>query len=155
LIGGSTYEWLFGIVRLLFERTTAQAVGGAIGLVLLGMFIGGFVGLVEDLLREAWLVFTSGKLEGQTRTLDATQHVFRIGRSDLAEICILGDANLAAKHARIVAEGGQFVIEAVEGKVQISRDGKWLSITAEPLRNGDLIQIGSSRAQFYSRSKRR
>ena len=90
LVGGSTYECLFGTCRVLFQRETARAIGGAVGLVLLGLFVCALMGLVEDLLRAAWLVFTSGRLEGQTRTLDPRKDVVRIGRSEIADILDLG-----------------------------------------------------------------
>jgi hypothetical protein len=42
-----------------FARDNAQAIGGAVGLLLLGLFVGGFIGLVEDLLQltKLWEVF--------------------------------------------------------------------------------------------------
>src|SRR5438552_2929497 len=90
LVGGSAYQWIFEKSGFWFARENAGEIGKAVGLLLLGLFVGGFIGLVEDLLRSAWLVFTSGRLEGQSRTVDP-QRGSRIRRSDAADICILGD----------------------------------------------------------------
>jgi hypothetical protein len=148
LFGGSTYVWLFGVCNKVFQRETAQAIGGAVGLVLLGLFIGAFMGLVEDLLRSAWLLFTSGRLEGQTRTLDPSKPEVRLGRSEAADICIVGDPQIARQHARILVEQGAFVIEAVEGALFVGRGSALTPVKRQPLAGGETIQLGGSRAQF-------
>ncbi len=151
LIGGSTYEFLATAFQGIgFSRDVAIALGGAVGLVLLGMFIGCLIGLVEDLLRAAWLVFTAGRFEGQTRTLDPQKSATTIGRSELADICILADVQIVSQHARLIPEGPGFVLEAVDGEVQIRVGQNWVPVTRQPLANGDLFQIGSSRAKFQT-----
>jgi hypothetical protein len=149
LVGGSTYEWVSGRALALFARENALAVGQAVGLVLLGLFVGAFMGLVEDLLRAAWLVFTAGRLEGQTRTLDPKKAATRIGRSETADICILGDRQLAPQHARILCAGGAFVVEAVDGPVLHGQAGRLTPVARQALAGGDVIQVGASRAQFH------
>lgn len=153
LVGGSTYESLNDVFRAMgVGHGTAIAWSGAVGLTLLGMFIGLFMGLVEDLLRAAWLLFTTGRFEGQTRTLDAAKAQTTLGRNETADICILGDPAIARHHARIVAGGGQFFLEAVEGEVRVSHDGRapFTPITRHALQNGDMLQIGSQRARFLA-----
>lgn len=149
LVGGSTYEWLAGLVqRIGWQRDFAIAFGGAVGLVILGLFIGFLVGLVEDLLRSAWLVFSTGRLEGQTRTLDAAKPTTLLGRSETADICILGDAALANRHARIVRDGTDYVLEALDGQVLAGVPGKLQPVTRHLLQPGDYFQLGASRAVF-------
>ncbi len=152
LFGGSTYQFLAtGASRWLgFSRDSGLAIGGAVGLVLLGMFIGCLIGLVEDLLRSAWLLFFSGKYEGQTRTLDPSKRVTTLGRSELTDICLLGDPEIAAEHAKIVVDGGKFVLEPVGGEVLAGAQGKLQSVQSYSLAPGDFIQIGSVRARFQS-----
>jgi len=154
LIGGSTYAGLFGILhRLGVARESAQAVGGALGLMLLGLFIGGLIGLVEDLARVAWLVFTSGRLEGQTRTLDPYKRVTMIGRAELGDICLLGDPAIAPRHARLVHRDGAFYVEAVEGEVLVAADGPPRPVRSHRLKSGDRISIGIVRARFSTLSE--
>ena len=149
LVGGSSYQWFFEWAQSHFARDNAHAIGGAIGLVLLGMFVGGFMGLVEDLLRSAWLVFTSGRLEGQSRTLDSGKAATSIGRSDAADICILGDPNMAQRHAQIVTSGGEFFVEAVDGHVLHGTGPRLAAVTRQKLQPGDIIAFGSARATFH------
>lgn len=153
LMGGSTYEWLYGMCRVVLPRHLSQAVGGAIGLVILGLFVGAMIGLVEDLLRAAWLLFLNGRLEGQTRTLDPLKRITMIGRSELSEVCIMGDPEISSRHAKIVAEGGGFVLEPVDGQVQIDRAGRLSPLTREPLQPGDVIVVGRQRVRFLTGGK--
>lgn len=151
LVGGSTYEWLFGFCRHVFTRDVAQAVGGAVGLVLLGLFIGAFIGLVEDLLRTAWLRFVSGRFEGQTRTLDPRKRVVRIGQAETADICIRGDPALVLRHAQILHDQQEFYLEAVDGIVQVGPPGCQIPVTRHRLQPDDTFQLGASRIRFHSR----
>jgi len=153
LMGGSTYEWLFGICRIILPRQLSQAVGGAIGLVILGLFVGAMIGLVEDLLRAAWLLFLNGRLEGQTRTLDPLKQSTVIGRSDLADICILSDPGVLSRHAEIQPEGGGFILQPAEGSVTIDRSGGSLTVTREVLQPGDVLIISAQRARFMMGAK--
>ena len=153
LMGGSTYEWLYGMCRVVLPRHLSQAVGGAVGLVILGLFVGAMIGLVEDLLRAAWIQFLNGRLEGQTRTLDPLKRITMIGRSELSEICIMGNPGISSRHAQIVAEGGEFVLEPVEGQVQIDRAGRLSPVTREPLKAGDVVLIGGQRVRFLTGGK--
>jgi len=150
LIGGSTYEFLASALQALgLSRDVAIAGGGAIGLVLLGMFIGCLIGLVEDLLRAAWLQFTSGRFEGQTRTLDPSKPSTTIGRAELADICLLADPDVRSRHAVIESGAEGFSIVAVEGDVQVNQGRDWLPVTRHTLSSGELIQIGKSRARYH------
>lgn len=153
LMGGSTYEWLFGICRLILPRQLSQAVGGAIGLVILGLFVGAMIGLVEDLLRAAWLLFLNGRLEGQTRTLDRLKQTTVIGRSDQADICILSDPEVLSQHAQIQPEGSQFILQPRDGSVTIDRTGSRVTVTREVLQHGDVLFIGNQRARFMMGTK--
>ncbi len=153
LIGGSTYESTAGLLQLVgCERNFAIALGGAVGLVLLGLCVGLMVGFVEDLLRTAWLLFTSGRFEGQTRTLDPRKPATLVGRSELADICILADPAVAAEHARLVWADGGFVLEALGGEVRVKHiaGGEFVPVQRHALSPGDLIQIGSSRARYQT-----
>jgi len=150
LIGGSMYESLANVLQWLgFSRDIAISVGGSVGLVLLGMCIGCLTGLVEEILRPAWLTFTSGKLEGQTRTLDPKKRATTVGRAELADICLLGDPLIFSKHAEFTNTEGDYSIKRVEGEVTVNRQGASQPVTGDfVLETGDLIQIGSVRALF-------
>ena len=148
LMGGSTYEWLYGVCRVFLPRHLSQAVGGAVGLVLLGLFVGAMIGLVEDLLRATWLLFLGGRLEGQTRTLDSTKSSTVIGRSELADICITGDSRLQPRHLQVLSDNGSFYLESLEGDVQVERNGQSMPAGRQLLVAGDVLRFGQQRACF-------
>jgi hypothetical protein len=153
LIGGSTYESTAALLQLVgLGRGFAVALGGALGLVLLGLCVGLMVGLVEDLLRTSWLLFTSGRFEGQTRTLDPRKPATLVGRNELADICILADPAVASDHARLLWADGGCVLEALGGEVRVrSRSGgDFVPIQRHVLAPGDIFQIGSSRACYQT-----
>ena len=153
LVGGSAYERLNLALRgWTGDRELALAVGGAVGLVILGAFLGAIIGLVENILRAAWFRFTRGKLEGQTRMLDPKRPQTTVGRNDACDLYIPGDNAILPTHAIITAQNGEFVIAPASGGGQVmllSPQGEQ-AITNHHLRHGDTIQIGKSRMIFQT-----
>lgn len=152
LVGGSTYERLNLALRgWTGDRETALAVGGAVGLIILGACLGATIGLVETILRTAWFRFTRGKLEGQTRMLDPRKQQISIGRDDGSDLFIPGDQEIGGTHAIVTLQSGAFVISPVPG------GGPVLLVTPQGeqpvqnyiLRPHDTIQLGRSRMIFY------
>jgi hypothetical protein len=147
LFGGATFEgavlYMSGAAG---NRTAALAWASATGLVCVGACIGAFVGIVEVLLRTAWLWFIMGRLEGQSRTLDSRGQ--SLGSSEVCQILLPGDATIASIHADIVFEEGYFVIRSRHGAITISRDGHEFQAREHVLAAGDRIYIGGSRMVF-------
>jgi diguanylate cyclase (GGDEF)-like protein len=72
---------------------------------------------------------------------------FRIGRSQDCELW-LGDDGVSRKHARIFQDGSAYVVEDTE-----SANGTFVQgqrITRQPLRDGDVIQFGSTAVFRYT-----
>jgi hypothetical protein len=151
LIGGATYDRLSVIlISALGDRSLALGWGAAVGLILLGACIGALVGLVESLLRKAWLTFLSGRMEGQNRTLDPSVPETTLGKSDLCGIVLLGDRSVANVHAGIRPSGGGFVLSAREAAVTVERNGQVQNGPEVALQPGDRIQLGSTRMVFQA-----
>lgn len=150
LIGGSTYERLSLLLRGVgLEREMALTIGGAVGLIILGACIGLLMGLVEDILRRAWLRFTHGPLEGQTRTLDPARPT-TLGRSDGCTISLSGDPDVVSVHAEIVRQGAEYVIAGREGSVFLRNQSAQSPIQQHTLRPGDSLQLGKTRFIFQT-----
>ena len=147
LIGGSTYDGLVAVIRALGFRAEGLAWGSALGLVILGACIGFLISLVESLLRKAWVFFLTGRLEGQTRTLDSSRP-HTLGSDPACTIVLPSDLGLAAVHAEIVFEGDHFVIQDRDGAVVIRRDGVDQAVTHHELAAGDRIILGETRMIF-------
>jgi hypothetical protein len=145
LIGGSTYQALQEMLG--GSRGSGIFWGGAIGLVILGACIGFMISLVESLLRKSWLFFLTGRLEGQTRTVDSSRPQ-TIGSSTGCTIVIPNDASVAPIHAEISFANGEFQIQPRDGQVIVRRDGADQPVTSHTLVPGDRILIGGSRMIF-------
>jgi hypothetical protein len=143
LIGGSTYELLLSTM----QGEAARLWGGAIGLVILGACIGLLVSLVESLLRKAWVFFLTGRLEGQTRTLDSSRP-HTIGSDPACDIVIVNDPSVSAVHAEIAFSAGEFEVRSRDGQVLLRRDGFDQFVVAQVLAPGDRIILGDTRMVF-------
>jgi Inner membrane component of T3SS, cytoplasmic domain len=151
LIGGSTFDRLSVLLPgSTGNRELARAWGGAIGLIVLGACIGLMIGLVESLLRSAWLRFLTGRFEGQSRTIDPARAETTIGSSDSCNVFVVGDRSVAKVHAAIVVQNGTFVLQAREGSVLIDRGGVLPSASSYVLQPGDRLQLGSTRLLFQA-----
>jgi hypothetical protein len=152
LLGGSTYERLNLALRgWTGDREMALAVGGAVGLIILGACLGAIIGLVEVLLRTAWFRFTRGKLEGQTRMLDPRKEQISIGRDDACDLYIPGDPDIRGTHAVITRQNGAFTISPATGGgavVLVTPQGEQ-PVQDHALQHNDTIQLGRSRMVFF------
>lgn len=154
MIGGSTYEALLSLLYQTGYLALARSWGSAIGLIILGACIGALMGLVEALLRPAWVFFLTGRLEGQTRTLD-NRRTITIGTSDACSIVVPGDASVAPVHAEVVFADGQFVIRPRDGKVIVRRETQELEVTNHALQARDRIQLGNTKMIFRTEEGRK
>jgi hypothetical protein len=153
LIGGSTYERLSVLLQMFASRELGLSVGGAIGLTILGVFIGGLVGLVEVVMRTAWLWFTRGMLEGQTVTLDPRRKEQVLGRADDCQIVIPGDPDVLPHHAAILRQGSAFVVEPRDGSLLLRGPQEYAPVDKHTLRHEDRLQVGKTRFTFLGEQK--
>jgi len=154
MVGGSTYERLSALLQTLaHDRSLGLSLGSAMGLLILGGAIGGFIGLVETVLRAAWLKFIRGKLEGQTVTLDSRQQEQILGRADGCEIVIPGDPDVQLHHAALLRKDQAFVIEPRDGPVLVNGPKGYAPVERHPLRHQDRVQLGKTRFIFLSERK--
>jgi hypothetical protein len=153
LIGGSTYQVLV-VLRVSSDMAVALSWSSAIGLIILGACIGALVGLVESLLRKSWLFFITGRLEGQTRTLDSSRP-HTLGSAVSCSIVLPRDPTVKPVHAEIVYENDGFGICPREGKVILRRDGRDTVVTTHAyLQPGDRIHLGDTRMVFRKEEKK-
>ncbi len=155
LLGGSTYERLtLLLLNMELGRAWALPVGGAVGLMILGACIGALIGLVEDILRTAWLRFIRGPLEGQTRTIDPRRAKIVLGRADQSDIVLPDDPDVARAHAEIVHRNGEFTITSREGSVLLRPAHETTPVMTpvqqHVLQPGDTVQLGRTRFIFQT-----
>jgi hypothetical protein len=135
------------------SRELGLSAGGAIGLTVLGIFIGGLIGVVEIVLRTAWIRFTRGLLEGQTITLDPRKKEQALGVADDCQVVIPGDPDVLRHHAAILRQGGAFVVEPRDGPVLLRGQKAYAPVDSHILRHKDRLQLGKTRFTFLSERK--
>lgn len=144
LIGGSTYERLSTLLRTVTnDRELALTVGSAVGLIILGACIGSLIGLVEDILRTAWVKVMVGRLEG--RTFSLTRQKTSIGRADQCDVVMPGDDGIEAHHLTIEQVQKHFILQPFQNLVLVNQQRVEQPYT---LQHGDRIQMGKTRLTF-------
>ncbi|MGQ9454661.1 MAG: FHA domain-containing protein [Armatimonadota bacterium] len=149
-IGGSVFEilvWLNkggvtnfppGIIRFI----SFSATGGAIGL---------FIGFAQELAKKAWLVRLVGLNEGKQYTIEKDETV--IGRSELVDVPIFGDPDVAERHAVIVRQGERFYIQDSGSYAGTRLNDN--PVSREVLRDRDVITVGKTRLLFREKATER
>jgi hypothetical protein len=160
VLGGSVGGVLGGALFLLMQYGWAEAFHVpaegfwspvAAGFVVLGMCIGLLIGTAQVIFKEAWVRVEKGFRPG--RELILSRPAITMGRAESCDLGLFGDPGVERLHARIVREGGGFVLVD-----ESTPDGTFLNGERingpTPLYSGDLIQMGSSLVRFGERQKR-
>ena len=157
LLGGLLGGALFQITSNLFD---SASFGRLIALAATGALIGFFVGLVQNLFKQTWVRLVLGKNEGREYLI--AKPITTVGRSELSDIGLYGDASIAPTHLviealptqgrhrlRFVGEGGPrgtaWTPPLVNGQPVAGE--QWLA-------DGDTIQIAKRTLLFHEKSTR-
>jgi hypothetical protein len=149
LVGGFVGGVFFEL--LVKSSDTLPRSNLTIGLVILGVCIGLFVGLAQVILKEAWLKVERGFRAG--RELLLTKDQTTIGRAEGCDVGLFGDPAVERLHARIVLQADTYLLAHAAGAGHtLLNDRPVTSPTA--LRDGDVIRVGKSVLRFGERQKR-
>jgi len=146
--GGALGGAVGGIAFLLIAQAmgaSSPAASRAAGFAIVGAAVGLFIVLVEQALSAA-LVIVSGRYEGREIFLD--RDVMRIGRGELLEVYIGGDAEMKGHHATVEKQASNHIISAAEGSITVNG----VATTGQGLANGDLIEVGATRLTYRWRA---
>jgi pSer/pThr/pTyr-binding forkhead associated (FHA) protein len=153
ILKGAAGGWVGGFLGgITFDAISAMSGGGLLsrlfGLSAIGLAIGLFIGLVQELTKAAWLRVEAGRLRGREFRLE--KPLATIGRAEESEVGLFGDPAVAPRHALIQREGANFTLK------DLTRDpGTFINgnrIESALLHNGDLIRIGDYEVRFHLRS---
>lgn len=146
LIGGVLFDPL-GIALTRLAPTGGAEVSRALGLSLVGAGAGLMIGVVELIVRDAWLKVLTGPIAGKEFVLyrDPTW----IGSSPKCEIYLFKDPRVAPRHAAIHRVAEYFEIED-----QATDSGTGVAgrpVKRQRLQDRDRIQIGETLLEFRVR----
>jgi pSer/pThr/pTyr-binding forkhead associated (FHA) protein len=147
-----------GLGGCVFEMLRWMNLGGAanfqpwmarlIGFSITGGAIGLFIGFIEEVAKQAWLVRLVGRNEGKEYTL--YKEITTLGRSEMVDIPIFTDPDVSERHAAISVQGKRYAVEDLGSVYGTKVDGR--SITKEALTDGDIIEIGKTRFLFRDKA---
>ncbi len=152
-LGGSLGGFLGGVLfGLMYPNDKIPRTDLAIGLVILGLCIGLFVGLAQVFLKEAWLKVAQGFRAGRELLLSKDETT--IGRAESCDLGMFGDNTIERLHARIVLKNNRYLLADAE-----TPGGTFLNeervTQPTPLTSGDTIRVGNSVLEFGERQKRK
>lgn len=130
------------------QRAEVGIAGRAVLAILMPMMIGLFMGVLDRVVRTAWLRLNLGRNEGKEWVVDA-QRTY-IGRSEGAHVPLFGDPNIGPLHACIARAGDNYILMDSGTPAGTLLNGQ--RITQAPLFDGAQIQIGENLLIFQLRA---
>jgi len=149
-IGGLLGGTLFEIVPYVLPPGTKNPsiVSRGISMTVTGASIGFFIGLVETLLKQAWIRVVSGRNEGKEYVISKARTT--VGRDELSDIGLFGDRDISPLHAVMEIQNGRYVLRDAGSPLGTKVNGR--KVADEILKDGDLIEIGSMRLEFREKA---
>lgn len=158
-VGGFLGGLVFDIVAISaapfqLHGTTCFESGGPsriIGFTAIATATGLMVGIVEELLKEAWVRVLIARNEGRDFTLLRPINI--LGRDERCDVPLFGDPSVGIQHAAICKEGNRYVLEDGGTPTGTLVNGQPVPPSGRvPLRDGDIIQIGTHHILFRERA---
>jgi len=147
--GGLAGGFIGGVA---FDAVSQISGGGLssrlLGLSAIGLMIGLFIGLVQELTKVAWLKVEAGRVRGREYRLEKA--LVTMGRAEESDIGLFGDPAVAPRHAVIERKGSNFTLKDLTRNPGTFINGQ--RIESAPLHQGDLIGVGAYQVRFWMRS---
>lgn len=153
LIGGVVGGLLGGLffdpidVMLLGPDKPSAHWSRLIGFAVIGASVGGMIGVVELMARDAWLRMTQGPLTGKEFLI--FKDVMNIGASPRSDIYLFNDPAVGEHHAVLRASGETCELETRQSQHPVLINNR--SVTRARLRHGDSVTIGRTVFVFQQR----
>jgi hypothetical protein len=149
VVGGLLGGLLFDPIDLLLlgDHNPSAAWSRLIGFSVIGLAVGGLIGLVELLARDAWLRMTQGPLAGKEFLL--FKDVMNIGSSPRSDIYLFNDPLVLPDHAILRAIGDECEIESRQRNQRVLLNSR--PVQQARLRHGDQVAIGRTLFVFEKR----
>jgi pSer/pThr/pTyr-binding forkhead associated (FHA) protein len=144
LVGGAVGGISFDSIGAIFGGGLASRFFGEAAT---GLAIGLFIGLVQELTKDAWLAVEAGRLSGRQFRLE--RPTVTLGRAEENLVGLFGDPRVQARHAVITRQGDSWEIKNLAVQAGTTVNGHL--IESAPLADGDTIKIGDYVLSFHLR----
>lgn len=153
LLGGAIGGFLAGVLFVPISWITRSPMSSrAFSFVLLGLFIGFFIGLAQVILKQAWLTVESGFRPGRQMILG--QDIITMGTSEKSSLIFIayGAKGVEPTHLKISkTPEGAYLLEDNQSRTGTLLNGKPIA-AATRLQDGDAIQFGVNVVRFNERA---
>jgi len=152
IVKGAAGGWVGGFVGgvsfdLVGTLSNTGLFSRLIGLSLIGLMIGLFIGLVQELTKSAWLVSEAGRLRGRQFRLEGATAM--IGRAEENAVGLFGDTGVQPRHAVIERRATGYALKNLAVQEGTFVNGQ--RIETADLHDGDRIRIGNYELSFHLR----
>lgn len=153
MIGGFMGGFFFDPISFLAHSigTTQGGWSRGVGLSVLGLMIGVFIGLVENMAKDVWVTMKSGPLRGKQFVIYHNPTL--IGSSPRSDIYIFKDPNVMPTHAKIQKKGSKYEIIDDSKGVGVYVNSEKIN-GSKILESDDTIIVGQSILQFQQKERR-
>ena len=151
MVGGLLGGLLFDpIDRFLFAASNDAKWSRAVGTVAIGLLVGLFIGVFENISRDAWLHMARGPLTGKQFMLYKSPMV--IGSTPKCDVYLFKDPAIEPRHATITKTGAKFLLKDAGSGAGTRVNGR--PIDAYVLQDGDVVEIGDAILKYRERAVR-
>jgi FHA domain len=151
VLGGLLGGMAFDPISKVFVSPDGEAwLSRGVGLTLIGLMVGLFVGMVEQWTKSAWLLMKAGPLAGKQFVVFRNPTV--LGSAPKADVYLFKDEAIEPRHALIHDRGGRFEIEDMN-----TADGTYVNgvpVSRQILKSGDQIVLGKTVFEFALKESR-
>jgi hypothetical protein len=151
VLGGLLGGMAFDPISRVFVSPDGEAwLSRGVGLTLIGLMVGLFVGMVEQWTKSAWLLMKAGPLAGKQFVVFRNPTV--LGSAPKADVYLFKDEAIEPRHALIHDRGGRFEIEDLN-----TADGTYVNgvpVSRQILKSGDQIVLGKTVFEFALKESR-
>ena len=148
LAGGLVGGFLFDPIGAIVHNASVSRI---VAVAVIGGCMGTMIGLVESLLKDAWLKVVRGRLAGKEFVLYRNPTI--LGSSPKCEIYLFKDESVEPRHAAISTDGRLYVIEDLGSEAGTFVNNQ--RISRRRLRSEDEIQVGKTRFIYREKTKKR
>jgi len=156
-VGGAVFDILAYLLAPTQEAVGMSGVrdtGGAsrmVGFTAIGALTGFAIGLVQELMKQAWVRVLAGRNEGKDFILSKQMNL--LGRDERCDVPLYGDPRVGVQHAAIRADGNRHTLIDAGTPIGTIVNGQQVPPGGELLlRDGDMIQIGSHQILFREKA---
>jgi len=142
-IGGLLFDPI-GVIVDKFSPGASGAISRSVGLCVIGILVGMFLGIVESLSKQAWFIMKSGMLRGKQFIVYTNPMV--IGSSPKCDIYLFKDPAVEPRHAEVKQLGSKFEVHDLKSSQGVFVNGT--RVESKILEKGDIVVIGESILEF-------